>query len=102
MQGIEKKILIIVLVKLWSGDSILSLSDARISEPVSDIKQSSTRPFFWRYSGLYQTLSMTIRKLRRTRQTFVWIRSGRKLGLPRTRNYIHMININFKFHLSNT
>lgn len=27
MQGIEKKILIIVLMKLWSGDAILSLSD---------------------------------------------------------------------------
>lgn len=32
MQGIEKKILIIVLMKLWSGDSILSLSDARIRD----------------------------------------------------------------------
>ena len=32
MQGIEKKILIIVLMKLWSGDSILSISDARISD----------------------------------------------------------------------
>lgn len=45
MQGIEKKILIIVLMKLWSGDSILSLSDARISD-LSAISNNRARATF--------------------------------------------------------
>lgn len=45
MQGIEKKILIIVLMKLWSSDSILSLSDARIGD-LSAISNNRARATF--------------------------------------------------------
>lgn len=54
MQGIEKKILIIVLMKLWSGDAILSLSDARISD-LSAISSNPAAPLL-EVSGIVSDL----------------------------------------------